>query len=107
MTRRQGAASELLIGACSQRALLRRAIANRRGPLSVGWTRPADSVSEGARQYGLSAVRDSFALTVDGCHSAVTPAIENFSIAPSCSCDALIVLNMLRANQTPAIKNES
>ena len=107
MTRRQGAASELLIGACSQRAILRRAMANRPGPLSVGWVRPAASVSEGAREYGLSAVRDSFALTVDEWHSAVTPAIENFSIAPSCSCDALIVLNMLRANQTPAIKNES
>ena len=107
MTRRQGAASELLIGACSQKAILRRAMANRPGPLSVGWARPAASVSEGARQDGLSAVPDSFALTVDECHSAVTPAIENFSIAPSCSCDALIVLNMLRANQTPAIKNES
>jgi hypothetical protein len=107
MTRRQGAASELLIGACSQRAILRRAMANRRGPLSVGWARPGASVSEGTRQYGQSAVRDSFALTVDECRSAVTPVIENFSIAPSCSCDALTVLNMLRANQTPAIKNET
>jgi hypothetical protein len=107
MTRRQGAGSELLIGACSQRAILLRAMTNRPGPLSVGWARPASSVSEDTRQYGLSAVPDSFALTVDECHSAVTAAIENFSIAPSCSCDALIVLNMLRANQTPAIKNES
>jgi len=107
MTRRQGAASKLLIGACSQRAILRRAMANRPGPLSVGCGRPAASVSEVSRPYGLSAVRDWFALTVDECLSAVTPVIENFSIAPSCSCDALIVLNMLRANQTPAIKNES
>jgi hypothetical protein len=107
MTRRQGAASELLIGACSQRANLCRAMANRPGPLSVGWARPAASASEGTRQDGLSGVRDSFALTVDECRSAGTPVIENFSIAPSCSCDALIVLNMLRANQTPAIKNEN
>ena len=107
MTRRQGAASELLIGACSQKAILRRTTANRPGSLSGGWGRPAASVSDGASQYGLSAVRDSFALTVDECRSAGTPVIENFSIAPSCSCDALIVLNMLRANQTPAIKNES
>src|SRR6476620_9810883 len=107
MTRRKGAVSELLIGACSQMATLSRAMANRPGPLSVGWGRPAALASEGSRQYGLSAVRNWFALTVDECRSAVAPVIDNFSIAPTCSCDALIVLNMLRANQTPAIKNES
>src|SRR5438874_6833727 len=114
MTRRQGAVSELLIGACSQRPILCPAIANRPGPLSVGWGRPAVSVSvsrrsagKPTRQYALSAVRDWLALTVDERCSTVTPVIDNFSIAPSCSCDALIVLNMLRANQTPAIKNES
>jgi hypothetical protein len=107
MTRRQAAGSELLIGACSQRLILRKTTANRPGSLSVGWGRPAASVSDGASQYGLSAVKDSFALTVDEFRSAVTPILDNFSIAPSCSCDALIVLNMLRANQTPAIKNES
>jgi hypothetical protein len=107
MTRRQGAVSGLFIGACSQRDILRRAMANRPGPLSVGWGRPAASVSDGASQYGLSAVRGWFALTVDECRSAGTPVIDNFSIAPTCSWDALIVLNMLRANQTPAIKNES
>jgi hypothetical protein len=107
MIRRQGAASELLIGACSQWAIFRRAIANRPGPLSVGWVRPAASLSEGTREYWLSAVATSFALAVDERRSPATPVIENFSIAPSCSCDDLIVLNMLRANQTPAIKNES
>ena len=107
MIRRQGAASELLIGACSQWAILRRAMANGPGPFSVAWARPAASVSEDTRQYGLSALRDSFALAVDACRSAITPVFENFSIAPSCSCDALIVLNTLRANQTPAIRNES
>ena len=107
MTRRQGAVSELLIGVCSQRAILRRAMANRPGPLSVGWSRPVASVSEVSRQYGLSAVRDWFALTVDECRSAVTPVIDNFSIAPICSWDAFIDLNKLRANQVPAIKNAS
>jgi hypothetical protein len=105
--RRQVAASGLLIGACSQRAILRQAMANWPGRLSVSWCGPAASVFEGSRGNGLSAVWDSFALTADECRSAVTPVIENFSIAPSCSCEALIVLNMLRANQTPAIKNES
>src|SRR5260370_3604057 len=104
MIRRQEAVSELLIGACSQRAILRRTTAR---PLSIRWGRPAASVCEGASQYGLSAVRGWFALPIDECGSAVTPILDNFSIAPSCSCDALIVLNMLRANQTPAIKNES
>ena len=107
MIRRQGAVSELLIGACSQRAILRRTAANRPRSLSVGWGRPATSVCDGASQYGLSAVRGWFALAIDECGSALTPIPDNFSIAPSCSCDALIVLNMLRANQTPAIKNES
>jgi hypothetical protein len=107
MTRRQGAVSELLIGASSQRAILRRPMANRPGPLSVGWGRPGASISEGSRQYGLSAVRDWFEPAVDESRSTVTPVIDNFSIARTCSCDALIVLNMLRANQTPAIKNES
>ena len=107
MTRRQGAVSEQLIGVCSQRATLRRAMVNRPGPLSLGWGRPAASVSEVLRQYGLSAARGWYVLTVDEFCPAVTPVIDNFSIARTCSCDALIVLNMLRANQTPAIKNKS
>jgi hypothetical protein len=107
MIRRQGAVSELLIGACSQRAIFRQTTANRPGPCSVGWGRPAASVSEGTSQYGLSAVRDWLALAVAECRSAVTPVIDSFTIALSCSCDALIILSMLRANQTPAIKNES
>src|SRR5205814_2878979 len=74
--------------------------------LSVGRGRPAASVSEGTSQYGLSAVRDWFALA-DECRSAGTPMIDNFSIAPSCSCDALIAFNMLLANHAPATKNKS
>jgi len=105
--RRQEAASELLIGAWSQRAILRRATATRLGPLSIDSDRTSVPVSEGASQYGLTSVKDCFALLLDRCRSPVAPAIDKFSIAPSCSCDALIVLNMLRANQTPAIKNAS
>jgi hypothetical protein len=107
MIRRQGAASELLIGACSQTAILRRATAMRLGPLSIDSDLPSVPVSDGASQYGLTSVKDCFALPLDRCRSPVTPVIDSFSIAPSCSCDALSVLNMLRANQTPAIKNAS
>lgn len=107
MIRRQGAIPAPLIGACSQRTILRRATATRLGPLSMGSGRPAVSVSEGASQYGLTSARDCFALALDRCRSPVTPVIDNFSIAPTCSWNALIVLNTLRANQTPAIKNAS
>jgi len=103
MIRRQRTASELLIGACNQRAILR-AIAMRRGQLSIDSERPS---VDGASQYGLTSVKDCFALPLDRCRSLVRPVIDNFSIAPSCSCDALIVLSMLRANQTTAIKNAS
>lgn len=85
MIRRPGAVSELLIGACSQRAIFRRTTANRPGSLSVGWDRPAASVSDGASQYERSSVRGWFALAFDECGSALTPILDNLSIAPSWS----------------------
>src|SRR6266568_3434554 len=107
MIRRQGAIAALLIGACSQRTILRRTTANRLGPLSMGSGKPAVSVSEGTSQFGLTSATDCFALALDECRSGVTPVIDNFSIAPTCAWNAIIVLNRLRANQTPAIKNAS
>jgi hypothetical protein len=108
MTRRQGAVCVVLIGACSQRTILRRATANRPGPFSMGSGRAADSVcSEGTSQYGLSSATDRFALALGKGRSPVTPVIDNLRIAPICSWKALIVPNILRANQTPVIKKAS
>ena len=107
MSRRQGAVSALLIGACSQRTTLRRATANRLGPLAMGSGRPVLSAFDGTSQYGLASVRGRVAPAFDECRSSATPVIDNFSIAPICSWEALIDFNRLRANQTPAIKNAS
>ena len=62
MIRRQGATSALLTGACNERNILRRATANRLGPLSIGSSRLTVCVSVGASQYGLASTKDRLAL---------------------------------------------
>jgi hypothetical protein len=107
MTRRQGATSEVVIGACNQSNRRCQAITNRLGPLIVGSGRLTVCVSEGVSQYGLASARQSLAVVLAGGRSGGADMIDSFSSAPTCSWNALIVLRILRANQTPATKKAS
>jgi len=102
--RRQGDTSAVCIGAFNQWTKPRQAAASGPGPLSEGACSPADCVSEGVSQYGVSSTTERlvFALAESGSDGAAV--IDSFRSVPSCSWNALIVLRKLRANQTPATR---
>jgi hypothetical protein len=99
---RQGAASPLLMGACSHTTRLCRATAHRLGPLSGSCSGPTGGISVGVSQYGLALANDRSEPALDECRSLIPPVTESLSNAPTCSWDALIVFRISRTNQTPA-----
>lgn len=107
ITRRKGECCALLIGVCSQWSTLRPASPKRPGPLSVCSGGAGGTISDGTSQYGLASARDRLAPATDESRSPATPVIESFRSAPNCSWEALIPFRILRANQTPAIRNRS
>jgi hypothetical protein len=82
--------------------MLCRATAHRLGPLSGSCRGPTGGISAGVSQYGLALANDRSATALAECRSPIAPVTDSLSSAPTCSCDALIVFRIFRANQTPA-----
>src|SRR5260370_4300484 len=76
--------------------------ADKRLSESTDWL--AEGVSDGVSQYGLPVANERSAAVLAACRSGTVPLTVSFISVPTCSCDALSVLRILRANQMPTAR---